>query len=410
LHFAEERNAVIERGDHSTAAVGGSTVQNVELSIVMPCLNEAETLGVCIHKARRFLEEAGIVGEIVVADNGSTDDSRAIASALGVRTISVAARGYGAALLAGIAAAKGRYVIIGDADDSYDFTSLMPFLDRLRDGADLVMGNRFRGGIEPGAMPFLHRYLGNPLLTFLGRLFFGAKVGDFHCGLRGFQRQRMLALNLRTTGMEFASEMVVRAVLAGYAVAEVPTVLRKDGRSRPSHLRTWSDGWKHLRFLLMYSPNWLFLVPGIALIGLGVIGAALLLPGPFLIGPVSFDIHTFIVACIFILLGMQSITFGIVARRYGIRTGLIPASPRRTWMLETATLERLLIVALGIMVLGIGGVFWCVGLWASAGFGPLEYAVLVRGLMLSLTAIAASIQLALTAFLAGIMEIQIQRS
>jgi glycosyltransferase involved in cell wall biosynthesis len=383
--------------------------EEVELSIVMPCLNEAETLGVCIRKAKQFLQASGIRGEIVVADNGSTDGSRAIAAAQGARVIAVLTRGYGAALLGGIHAASGRYVIVGDADESYDFLHLMPFVEKLREGADLVMGNRFAGGIAPGAMPFLHEYLGNPVLSFLGRLFFGVHVGDFHCGLRGFNRERILALDLRTTGMEFASEMVVRSGLAHYTIVEVPTTLKPDGRSRPPHLRTWRDGWKHLRFLLMYSPRWLFLYPGIALLAFGIVGTVLLLPGRFYIGFVGIDIHTFIVACIAILLGLQSIGFAFVARRYGMRNGFIPASARYHFVLEALTLERLLIAALGLFVLGLIGLIWCVGVWASAGFGALDYAAMLRVLVLSLTAIAAAIQLAFTAFLAGIMDIPTRR-
>jgi glycosyltransferase involved in cell wall biosynthesis len=379
--------------------------ESLELSIVMPCLNEAETLGVCIRKARSFIDKSSIRGEIVVADNGSTDSSRAIAAAQGARVIPVAMRGYGAALLAGITAARGRFVVMGDADDSYDFSNLAPFVEKLRAGADLVMGNRFAGGIEPGAMPFLHKYIGNPVLSFLGRLFFGVDVGDFHCGLRGFHRERILALDLRTTGMEFASEMVVRSGLAGYRIAEVPTILHPDGRSRPPHLRTWHDGWKHLRFLLMYSPRWLFLYPGLALLAFGMVGTALLLPGRVFVGSVGIDIHTFIVACIAILLGLQSIGFALITRRYGIRNGFIPGSARYTSLLEALTLERLLVAALGLFLLGMGGLVWCVWVWASAGFGPLEYANLLRILVLSLTAIAAAIQLAFTAFLAGIMDI-----
>jgi glycosyltransferase involved in cell wall biosynthesis len=230
----------------------------MELTILMPCLNEAETLAVCIRKAKIFMAVSGVVGEVLIADNGSTDGSQDIAKLEGARLIPIAARGYGAALQGGINAAMGKFVVMGDADDSYDFTALMPFLDNLRGGADIVMGNRFKGGIEKGAMPFLHRYLGNPVLSFLGRLFFKIKVGDFHCGLRGFNKERVLALNLRTTGMEFASELVVRSALAGYNIEEVPTTLKPDGRSRAPHLRTWRDGWRHLSFLLMYSPRWLF--------------------------------------------------------------------------------------------------------------------------------------------------------
>ena len=383
----------------------GRPGDGVELSIVMPCLNEAETLAVCVRKARGFLGASRIQGEVIVADNGSQDGSVAIALEEGARVVPVAARGYGAALLGGIADARGRHVIMGDADDSYDFSNLGTFVEQLRAGADLVIGNRFRGGIAAGAMPLLHRYLGNPVLSFLGRLFFSVKIGDFHCGLRGFNRDRILALGLRTTGMEFASEMVVRSALAGYRIVEVPTTLRPDGRSRPPHLRTWSDGWRHLRFLLMFSPRWLFFYPGLALLAFGLIGTVLLLPGRFYIGSVGIDIHTFIVACISILLGLQSLTFAAVARRYGAKQGLLPDSPRYGSLLGAITLERLLIVALVLLVLGLGGVFWCVEVWISAGFGTLEYAALLRILMVSLTAIAAAFQLACTAFLAGIMDI-----
>jgi hypothetical protein len=400
---------VVEVRDTSAAAPFERRNESIELSIVMPCLNEAETVGLCVRKARAFLETSGIHGEVVVADNGSTDGSPEIAIAEGARVVLVEIRGYGAALRGGIAAARGRFIVIGDADDSYDFADLMPFVEKLRTGADLVMGNRFRGGIEPGAMPFLHRYLGNPLLSFLGRLFFRVKVGDFHCGLRGFVRQRILSLDLRTTGMEFASEMIVRSALAGYAVTEVPTALRPDGRSRHPHLRTWGDGWRHLRFLLLYSPRWLFLYPGLALVSFGILGTTLLLPGPIQIGAVGIDIHTFIVACMAILLGIQSIGFAFIARRFGMRSGFIPSATRYAPMLERLTLERLLIAALVVSVLGLAGVVWCIMVWASTGFGPLQYAVLLRVLMLSLTAIAAGIQLVFTGFLAAIMEIPTQR-
>jgi hypothetical protein len=272
----------------------------IELSILMPCLNEAETLASCIETNR-------IRGEIVIADNGSTDGSRQIAQSYGVRVIDVPTRGYGAALAAGISAARGRYVIMGDADDSYDFNALMPFLEGLRGGSDLVVGDRFKGGIAPGAMPFLHHYLGNPVLSFLGRLFFRVSCRDFHCGLRGFSREAISGLGLRTTGMEFASEMLVRAGLAKLKITSVPTHLAKDGRSRPPHLHTWSDGWRHLRFLLLFSPRWLFIYPGLAMIALGLGLGFALLPGPVRITPeISLDVHTLIVAAISILVGISS--------------------------------------------------------------------------------------------------------
>jgi hypothetical protein len=377
----------------------------LELTILIPCLNEAKTLSTCIRQANVFLRTNDLVGEIVVADNGSVDGSHEIASAEGAKTVLVQTRGYGAAVLGGITAAEGLYVIMGDADASYDFSSLMPFLERLRTGADLVIGNRFRGGIDPNAMPFLHRYVGNPILSGLGRLFFSAKIHDFHCGLRGFNRDRICHLDLRTTGMELASEMVVRAVLAGYRVEEVPTRLHKDGRSRRSHLKTWRDGWRHLRFLLMYSPKWLFLYPGLFLIAIGLAATVALLPGPVKVGDIAFDVHTFIVACFAILVGLQSVTFAVVSRRLAAARGLIPPSVRFASILDSLTLEVMLSIALVIGLVGIGGVIWSVVGWASVGFGPLKYAPMLRRLILSMTAVAVAIQLALTAFLSAIMEI-----
>src|SRR5271165_1983666 len=263
-----------------------------EFTILMPCLNEAETLANCISKARAFIARSGCTGEVVIADNGSTDGSEAIAEANGARVVHVVERGYGSALLGGIRAARGRYVIMGDSDDSYDFSDLDAFVDKLRDGHALVMGNRFKGGIKPGAMPPLHRYLGNPVLTTVGRIFFRSPCGDFHCGLRGFDRAAILGLDLQAPGMEFASEMVVKATIHNLNIAEVPTTLWPDGRTRPPHLRSWRDGWRHLRFLLLFSPRWLFLYPGIGLMVAGAIMMAWLLPAPRTIGGVTFGIHT----------------------------------------------------------------------------------------------------------------------
>ncbi|MGQ3257417.1 MAG: glycosyltransferase family 2 protein, partial [Microbacterium aurantiacum] len=265
--------------------------RDLELTILMPCLNEAETLEVCIRKARGFLERSGIEGEVLISDNGSTDGSQELAARLGARVTHAPRRGYGAALINGIETARGRFIIMGDADDSYDFENLQPFVDRLREGADLVMGNRFAGGIAPGAMPPLHKYLGNPVLSGIGQLFFRPNVGDFHCGLRGFNRDRIAALGLQTTGMEFASEMVVKATLArpNYRIEEVPTTLKKDGRSRPPHLRSWHDGWRHLRFLLIFAPRWLFVYPGLVAFLLGALAVGVLAFGGIEIGGVGFD-------------------------------------------------------------------------------------------------------------------------
>lgn len=382
----------------------------VELSIVMPCLNEAETLGACVAKAMSYLARSGISGEVLVADNGSTDGSQAIAAAGGARVVPVPERGYGAALKGGIAAARGRYVIMGDADDSYDFANLDAFVAQLRSGADIVMGNRFSGGIAPGAMPFLHRYLGNPVLSFLGRLFFHVDVHDFHCGLRGFNTASIRGLRLDTTGMEFASEMVVRASLAGKAIVEVPTTLKKDGRSRPPHLKTWRDGWRHLRFLLLYSPRFLFLYPGLALMLLGFMGMAVLFPGPLVIAPgVQLDIHTYVVAAMTLLVGVQAVSFSIIARRYGALLGFLPASEDLERVLRAFSLERVLIGALVVGAIGLGCTVWAFLSWAEVGFGNLAYGHVMRVLMIGLTGLTCAIQLAFTAFLASAIEMPLRR-
>jgi len=379
--------------------------ESVELTILMPCLNEAETLATCIRKARTFLESTGVEGEILIADNGSTDGSLEIAEHEGARVVNVPTRGYGAALIAGIEAARGRYTIMGDADDSYDFSNLMPFLEMLRDGADLVMGNRFKGGIAPGAMPASHRYLGNPVLSWLGRLFFHIPVGDFHSGLRGFSTERIRALGLSTLGMEFASEMVVRSALEGYRLAEVPTTLAQDGRSRPPHLRTWRDGWRHLRFLLIYSPRWLFLYPGLLLLAAGTAGVVALFPGDVRVGSSTLGIHTFVAACMVVLIGIQSISFAAVARRYTTLRGLLPPSTRYSSFLRALTPERLLVTGLVLFLIALVGLIWSVWQWIAVDFGPLTDQRILRVLMLSFTGLAASVQLWLLAFLAGLMEI-----
>ncbi len=376
----------------------------IELSIVMPCLNEAETLATCIRKANHYLNESGVVGEVIVADNGSTDGSQDIARAEGAVVVHVPKRGYGAALLGGIEAARGRFVVMGDADDSYDFTALEPFVSGLRSGADLVMGNRFKGGIADGAMPFLHKYLGNPVLSWLGRLFFRIPIGDFHCGLRGFVRSRIKALGLRTTGMEFASEMIVRAALSGYQIEEVPTTLKPDGRSRPPHLRTWRDGWRHLVFLLMYSPRWLFFYPGLALLLVGVLIGSALLPSALTIGGINFDIHSFIVTCFLVIVGTQAVSFAVISRKFSAAHGLIPAS-RFSLILNSMTLERVLVGSAVMFLCGLAGFLDCILQWVAVDFGPLGYSSIIRKLILSMTAIAMGVQLAFSAFLSAIVEI-----
>jgi hypothetical protein len=346
--------------------------EELELSIVMPCLNEAETVGTCIAKARRFLGENSVRGEIVVADNGSTDGSQAIAARLGARVVEVPERGYGSALHGGIRAARGRYVILGDADDSYDFSDLAPFLARLRAGDALVMGNRFRGRILPGAMPWLHRFVGNPILSAIGRLFFRAPVGDFHCGLRAVNRAAYDTMAPRTTGMEYASELVIKATLAGLPIGEVPIVLHPDGRSRRPHLRTWRDGWRHLRFMLLFSPRWLFLVPGMALFGAGVAGSLWLLAGGREVGAVVLDIHTLLVAGLACLLGFQLVVFALFTKVFAITEGFEPAPPYYERLFRYASLERGIVLGLAIAGVGLFALVGAVRSWSAVGFGVLD--------------------------------------
>ncbi len=392
-------------------AMPAAEERDVELTILMPCLNEAETIAVCIDKANHFLARSGVAGEILIADNGSTDGSVELALARGARVIAVTERGYGAALRAGIAAARGRFVVMGDADDSYDFARLDLFVARLRGGADLVMGNRFAGGIAPGAMPLLHRYLGNPVLSLIGRVLFRSGIRDFHCGLRGMRRDAILALDLRTSGMEFASEMVVRAALNKLVLAEVPTTLAVDGRSRPPHLRTWSDGWRHLRFLLMFSPRWLFLYPGAALFALGIGATLALLPGPLMLGRTfGLDEHTFLVATIAMLVGVQVVGFGVIARHFAAANGLLPRSSRLDAMMSLVSMERGLVIALAVVCGGIGGVSWSLWQWAQVDFGPLTAPAVMRVLTLSLVLIATGVQLAFTFFLLGIIDLPFEQS
>jgi glycosyltransferase involved in cell wall biosynthesis len=377
-----------------------------ELTILMPCLDEAATIGRCIAKARGFLEGAGIDGEVLIADNGSQDGSRALAEGAGARVIDVARRGYGAALAGGIAAARGRYIIMGDADDSYDFSHLDGFVARLREGYPLVMGNRFRGGIRQGAMPFLHRYVGNPVLSFVGRLLFRTPVGDFHCGLRGFDREAVRSLQLRTTGMEFASELVVKASLAGWRIAEVPTTLSPDGRGRPPHLRTWRDGWRHLRFLLLFSPRWLFLYPGLALLaaGVGLTSALYLTPLHFL--GAGLDIHSMLYASASALLGLQLCLFALFARVSAQNAGLLARRPSLDKLLRALTLERGLLLGLGI---AMGGLLWSAAAfwqWREAGFGALDPRVVMRDTIPATTLMVGGMEIMLASFLLSVLSLQ----
>lgn len=379
----------------------------MELTILMPCLNEAETLERCIKKANSFLATSGVKGEVVIADNGSTDGSQDIARRNNARVVDVPAKGYGAALAGGIRAAHGQYIIMGDSDDSYDFSSLMPFIEKLREGYQLVMGNRFKGGIARGAMPFLHKYLGNPVLTFIGRLLFKSSCGDFHCGLRGFNKEAIQGLNLRTNGMEFASEMIVKSALYHLRIIEVPTTLSKDGRSRPPHLRTWRDGWRHLRFLLMYSPRWLFFYPGLFFITLGTALIGLLLPGPLKIGTVELDVHTMLLAGTATILGTQIVIFAVLAKQYASNHGLLPRNARWNSIMEFISLERMLIFSIVILVMGIVGIVLAVTQWGAARFGHLNYENVMRYIIPSVTLIVTGLQIFFGAFLSGILNLSL---
>jgi glycosyltransferase involved in cell wall biosynthesis len=378
----------------------------IEFSIVMPCLNEAETLAICIQKAQRSLAENNVTGEIVIADNGSTDGSQDIAASLGARVINVPAKGYGSALMGGIAAAQGQYIIMGDADDSYDFSALGPFIAKLRAGNQLVMGNRFRGGIAPGAMPPLHRYLGNPVLTTIGRIFFRSPCGDFHCGLRGFSKAAILNLDLQTTGMEFASEMVVKATLQHLRIAEVPTTLSPDGRTRAPHLRSWRDGWRHLRFLLLYSPRWLFLFPGALLMLLGLLTMLWLLPMPRVVAGVTFDVHTLLYAAAAIIIGFQAILFAVFTKVFAISEGLLPPDKRLDSLFRYITLEGGLIVASLLILAGLAGTAYSYWFWDQLSFGNLDPARTMRIVIPAVTALAVGCQTLFSSFFLSILGLR----
>ena len=381
-----------------------------EFTILMPCLNEAETLASCISKARAFLAGNGCTGEVVIADNGSTDGSQAIAAAGGARVVHVAERGYGSALRAGIRAAHGKYVIMGDSDDSYDFSRLDGFVEELRAGHQLVMGNRFRGGILPGAMPPMHRYFGNPLLTAIGGLFFRTGCGDVYCGLRGFDRQAILALDLQAGGMEFALEMLVKASVLGLRVTEVPTTLSPDGRGRQPHLRRWRDGWRSLRFFLLFSPRSLFLYPGFGLFAVGCLATAWLLPQPRVLGGVGFDVHSLLYASLAIVVGFQSMTFWIFAKVYGMRERIVPPDPWFRSLMSVVTLEAGLIVGAALLLGGLALAAYALGTWGAERFGALSYPDTMRLVIPSSTAILLGFQIIYSAFFVSLLGIRASRS
>ncbi len=374
-----------------------------EVSVVLPCLNEAETLAACIAQIQTTFQQHRLRGEIIVADNGSVDGSPQIADALGTRVVMVARKGYGSALMGGIEAARADYIVMGDSDCSYNFGDIPKFVARLRAGADLVMGNRFAGGIREHAMPPLHRYLGNPVLSGLGRVLFRSPCGDFHCGLRAFTKNAYAAMDLRTTGMEFASEMVVKATLFGMQVDEVPTTLSPDGRTRPPHLRSWRDGWRHLRFLLMYSPRWLFLYPGAALMIVGCAIGLFLLPGPRRVASMVLDIHTLLYAVLAVLVGYQAILFALFTKIFAITEGLLPEDPRLTRLFRFFKLETGLAAGIVLQILGGGCAAYSVLLWNGHGFGPMEPTTLVRIVACALAFIVLGVQTAFASFFFSIL-------
>jgi hypothetical protein len=378
----------------------------VELSVVMPCLNEAETLGSCIAKARTAIEAANIAGEIIVADNGSSDGSQAIAESHGAHVVSVTPKGYGSALMGGIAAARGKYIVMGDADASYDFGDIPLFVNQLRAGHDLVMGNRFMGGIRPGAMPPLHRYLGNPVLTEIGKLFFHSPCGDFHCGLRGFTKAAYTRMGLRTTGMEFASEMVVKATLFGMPICEVATPLLPDGRTRAPHLHTWRDGWRHLRFLLLYSPRWLFLYPGLALMLIGVLVGGWLLPAPRQIGHAVLDVHTLLYAAVAVLLGFQAIAFAVFTKIFAIMEGLHPPETALNKMFRYVNLESGLIVGAALSLTGLAISAYAVHLWSARAFGPLDISHTLRLVIPAALCLTLGVQTIFSSFFMSVLGLR----
>ncbi len=374
----------------------------------MPCLNEAGTLAVCLEKARRFLGTSGIRGEILIGDNGSTDGSQAIALAHGARVIDVPIRGYGAALYAACMAARGRYLIMGDSDDSYDFSDLSAFMAKLREGNDLVMGNRFLGQIKPGAMPWKNRYIGNPVLSGIGKLLFRSSLGDFHCGIRGFSKDAFLRMDLHTTGMEFASEMVIKATQIRMRLAEVPTTLSPDGRTRPPHLRPWRDGWRHLRFMLLLSPNWLFLFPGLSLMAIALVLGGFIEAGPLTIGSLHFDIDTLIYCAFGLLIGYQGIMFSQLSRAYAVQENLYPTSKRSRELSESISTERGLLGGFLLLLTGLGLAIYSVFTWKQQAFGELELSQTARLVIPAATAMALGVETMLFSFFLSTLALSVR--
>jgi glycosyltransferase involved in cell wall biosynthesis len=382
------------------------TLETIDVSVIMPCLNESATIGTCVTKALQAIRQLDLNGEVIVGDNGSIDGSQEIARARGARVISIPVPGYGAASQGAIAAARGRFVLMGDSDDSYDFTQLGRFLSKLSEGYDLVVGNRFRGGILRGAMPPLHRYAGNPILSGLGRLFFKSPITDFHCGLRAFRRDRIAQLCLQMAGMEFASEMIVKATLSGLRLTEIPTTLSPAAGNRVSHLRTWRDGWRHLRFLLLYSPRWLFLYPGVTLFSLGMLASIWLLFGPRTVGTIRFDVDTLLFSAMSVLIGFQAINFGVFTETFAITRGFRPSHTRLGRLLRHRSLEAGL--ATGALLLFAGAAMWAGGLgyWSSAHFGNLNPAKALRIVIPGVVCLTLGVQVILSSFFLSVLGLE----
>ena len=385
----------------------------VEVSFVMPCLNEVETLESCIRAARRCIEDNGLTGEVIVADNGSTDGSQSLARRCGARVVDIPHKGYGHALMGGIGAARGRFIVMGDSDDSYDFAEAMPMIERLRAGYDLVMGNRFRSGggtIMPGAMPLKHRYLGNPVLSRIGRVVFGVPISDFHCGLRAFSKASYEKMDVRTTGMEFASELVIKANLRGMKLTEVPVTLRKDGRNRPPHLRSWRDGWRHLRFMLCLSPRWTLFIPGCVLAALGLILGTLVATGPIHIGSVRLDIHTLVAAALMLIVGYQAMVAGAAMRIFALTEEIGPPSPFLQRAFKVFTLERGVVAGLLASLAGLAFIAVPVWLWLRSGLGDLNPETTLRPMIVGSTLLAVGIETVLMSFVLSMLGMERKRA
>jgi len=374
-----------------------------ELTILMPCLNEVKTIGTCISRAKKLLEDNMIEGEILISDNGSTDGSRELARSLGARVVECGIQGYGAALQHGIENAEGRYILMGDGDDSYHYDEAMQMIVCLREGYDLCMGTRLKGTIMPDAMPFLNKYLGNPVLTLIGKVFFGIGLSDFHCGMRAFKKSSILSLNLVTTGMEWASEMIIKAKLSRMKMTEVPITLYRDGRGRPPHLRPWRDGWRHLRFMLLHSPKWLFIIPGLIFMFIGAFGEGILMQGMVRIGGANLDVHSLLVMSFMLLLGVQMLFAGIFAKLYTHITGILPYDKKFDKAVRRLTLEKLLVVSLIMGLAGLIGLTQVIWKWYESGFPALDYQVTMRRVVPSLTLIAISVQGIVNGFMLSVL-------